>query len=501
MNSQTAHKVISVRGLAKRYGGVKALKGLDLDLDANKVHAIVGENGAGKSTFMKILSGGVTPDEGSIEVLGEKFSSFSVQSASKLGIGIMYQELRLFQHRDVLTNLFPDREMRIGPFIARKKMAEIAIPVLKSIGLDVDLNQIVSELALSDQQLIELARVLIEKPRLLILDEPTSALNARESERLLDLVRLLPSQGTTVLYVSHRLDEVFSVSQHITVLRNGSLVFSKPTSELDIPTVIAGIVGEKSVESIAKKTASADSNSKAEKVLEVKNLSNGRQVVDVSLNVAPGEIVGVAGLIGSGADELLETLFGARQKISGSVKFKGAEKQNLSPQNSVRDGIALIPADRKRVGLMMDRTVSDNLSHVSAGGFKRGTFFVSKSGIAITAERLVKKFAIKTENVQVRVGNLSGGNQQKVVIGKWLEIAPGLVLLDDPTRGVDIGAKVELFRLVREIANEGKGILFRSTEISELTSLCDRIVVVKDGVSTREVSGVDDAELIKLINE
>ncbi|MDA2993313.1 MAG: sugar ABC transporter ATP-binding protein [Actinomycetota bacterium] len=501
MNSQTAHKVISVRGLAKRYGGVKALNGLDLDLEAKKVHAIVGENGAGKSTFMKILSGGVTPDEGTIEVLGEKFSSFSVQSASKLGIGIMYQELRLFQHRDVLTNLFPDREMRIGPFIDRKKMAEIAIPVLKSIGLDVDLKQIVGELALSDQQLIELARVLIEKPKLLILDEPTSALNARESERLLDLVRLLPEQGTTVLYVSHRLDEVFSVSQHITVLRNGSLVFSKPTSELDIPTVIGGIVGEKSVQAIVRKNRGEDSKIKKEKVLEVANLSNGRQVVDISLDVAPGEIVGVAGLIGSGADELLETLFGARQKISGSVKFQGAEKQNLSPQNSVRDGIALIPADRKRVGLMIDRTVSDNLSQVSAGGFKRGTLFVSKSGLAATAVRLVEKFVIKTENVQVRVGNLSGGNQQKVVIGKWLEISPGLVLLDDPTRGVDIGAKVELFRLIREIADEGKGVLFRSTEISELTALCDRIVVVKDGVSTREVSGVDDAELIKLINE
>jgi ribose transport system ATP-binding protein len=401
MNSQTAHKVISVRGLAKRYGGVKALNGLDLDLEANKVHAIVGENGAGKSTFMKILSGGVTPDEGTIEVLGEKFSSFSVQSASKLGIGIMYQELRLFQHRDVLTNLFPDREMRIGPFIDRKKMAEIAIPVLKSIGLDVDLKQIVSELALSDQQLIELARVLIEKPKLLILDEPTSALNARESARLLDLVRLLPQQGTTVLYVSHRLDEVFSVSQHITVLRNGSLVFSKPTSELDIPTVIGGIVGEKSVQAIVRKNSGEDSKIKKERVLEVANLSNGRQVVDISLDVAPGEIVGVAGLIGSGADELLETLFGARQKISGSVKFQGSEKQNLSPQNSVRDGIALIPADRKRVGLMIDRTVSDNLSQVSAGGFKRGTLFVSKSGLAATAVRLVEKFVIKTENVQV----------------------------------------------------------------------------------------------------
>lgn len=501
MNSHSIDNVISVRGLAKRYGGVKALNGLDLDLEAHKVHAIVGENGAGKSTFMKILSGGVTPDEGSIEVMGKKFSSFSVQSASKLGIGIMYQELRLFQHRDVLTNLFPNREMRVGPFIAKKKMAEIALPFLKSIGLDIDLYQKVGELALSDQQLIELARVLIEKPKLLILDEPTSALNARESKRLLDLVKLLPAQGTTVLYVSHRLDEVFAVAQQITILRNGSLVLSKPANDLDIPTVIAGIVGEKSAVSIGKKAGSAALYTKKEKVLEVDNLSNGRQIVDISVNVAAGEIVGVAGLIGSGADELLETLFGARPKVSGTVKVQGVEKDSLSPQNSVRDGIALIPADRKRVGLMMERSVLDNLSHVSIGGYKQGTALLSKSAMVATATKLVEKFTIKTENVNVQVGNLSGGNQQKVVIGKWLEVSPGLVLLDDPTRGVDIGAKVELFRLVREIAAEGKGILFRSTEISELTALCDRIVIVKDGFSTGEVTGVDDAELIRLINE
>jgi len=372
---------------------------------------------------------------------------------------------------------------------------------LKSIGLEVDLYQKVGELALSDHQLIELARVLIEKPKLLILDEPTSALNARESKRLLDLVKLLPAQGTTVLYVSHRLDEVFAVAQQITILRNGSLVLSKPAKDLDIPTVIAGIVGEKSAVSIGKKAGSTDLYAKKEKVLEVHNLSNGRQILDISLNVSAGEIVGVAGLIGSGADELLETLFGARPKVSGTVKVQGIEKDNLSPQNSVRDGVALIPADRKRVGLMMERSVSDNLSHVSVGGYKQGTALLYKAAFVATATKLVEKFTIKTENIDVRVGNLSGGNQQKVVIGKWLEISPGLVLLDDPTRGVDIGAKVELFRLVREIAAEGKGILFRSTEISELTALCDRIVIVKDGVSTREVSGVDDAELIRLINE
>jgi ribose transport system ATP-binding protein len=424
-----------------------------------------------------------------------------VQSAAKMGIGIMYQELRLFQHRDVLTNLFPNHEMTVGPFVAKKKMADIAMPVLKSIGLEVNLYQKVGELTLSDQQLIELARVLIEKPKLLILDEPTSALNARESKRLLDLVKLLPEQGTTVLYVSHRLDEVFAVAQQITILRNGSLVLTKPAKDLDIPTVIAGIVGEKSGVSIGKKLGSSNLYSRKEKVLEVHNLSNGRQIIDVSLNVAAGEIVGVAGLIGSGADELLETLFGARPKASGTVKIEGVEKERLSPQNSVEDGVALIPADRKRVGLMMERSVSDNLSHVSIGGYKQGTALLSKNALIATATKLVEKFVIKAENIDVRVGNLSGGNQQKVVIGKWLEISPGLVLLDDPTRGVDIGAKVELFRLVREIAAEGKGILFRSTEISELTALCDRIVIIKDGVSTGDVSDVDDAELIRLINE
>jgi ribose transport system ATP-binding protein len=413
----------------------------------------------------------------------------------------MYQELRLFQHRDVLTNLFPNHEMTVGPFVAKKKMADIAMPVLKSIGLEVNLYQKVGELTLSDQQLIELARVLIEKPKLLILDEPTSALNARESKRLLDLVKLLPEQGTTVLYVSHRLDEVFAVAQQITILRNGSLVLTKPAKDLDIPTVIAGIVGEKSGVSIGKKLGSSNLYSRKEKVLEVHNLSNGRQIIDVSLNVAAGEIVGVAGLIGSGADELLETLFGARPKASGTVKIEGVEKERLSPQNSVEDGVALIPADRKRVGLMMERSVSDNLSHVSIGGYKQGTALLSKNALIATATKLVEKFVIKAENIDVRVGNLSGGNQQKVVIGKWLEISPGLVLLDDPTRGVDIGAKVELFRLVREIAAEGKGILFRSTEISELTALCDRIVIIKDGVSTGDVSDVDDAELIRLINE
>lgn len=499
--SNSTQDSISVRSLSKRYGGVQALDNLNLDLQRNIVHAIVGENGAGKSTFMKILSGGVTPDSGTIEIDGQSYTEITVPLAQKLGIGIMYQELRLFQHRDVLTNLFPDREIRRGPFIARKPMAEIATQVLAIIGLDVDLTATLSDLAISDQQLIELARVIIEKPKLLILDEPTSALNARESERLLDLVRKLPAQGTTVLYVSHRLDEVFAVADQISVMRNGSLVFSKPKSELDRAAVIAGIVGEEKSGRIThgeKRTSSlGDSNV----LLEVKNLKNHGQIKDISLNVRAGEIVGVAGLIGSGADELLETLFGAKTKAGGEIFLEGHETKSVSPQNSVRDKVALVPADRKRVGLMMERSVADNLSHIAIGGHKHGTALITRAGVAARAKRLVERFGVKTEHVDIRVGNLSGGNQQKVVIGKWLEINPKLVFLDDPTRGVDIGAKSELFRLIREMADAGKGVLFRSTEIAELTKLCDRVYVIKNGETRREVSQVDESELIKLINE
>lgn len=501
MSSNSTHGVISARSLFKRYGGVQALDNLNLELERNIVHAIVGENGAGKSTFMKILSGGVTPDSGSIEIDGVSYPEITVQLARKLGIGIMYQELRLFQHRDVLTNLFPDREIRRGPFISNKPMEEIARPVLESIGLKVDLHAILGDLAISDQQLIELARVIIEAPKLLILDEPTSALNARESDRLLELVRQLPAQGTTVLYVSHRLDEVFSVADQISVMRNGSLVFSRPTKELDRTTVIAGIVGEEKSHRIAKAERRDGAHSQSEMLLDVRNLKNYGQIQDVSLNVRAGEIVGVAGLIGSGADELLETLFGAKPKSGGAIFLEGKECSSISPQNSVRDKVALVPADRKRVGLMMERSVADNFSHVAVGGHKHGTALISKGGLATRAKRLVERFGVKTEHVDIRVGNLSGGNQQKVVIGKWLEINPRLVLLDDPTRGVDIGAKSELFRLIREIADSGKGVLFRSTEIAELTNLCDRIYVIKNGETRREVSEVDEAELIKLINE
>ncbi len=493
------NSLVSVCDLVKNYGGVRAINCLSLEIMTDEVHAIVGENGAGKSTLMKILSGGVSPDSGTISFAGQEFQEISVATARNLGVSIMYQELRLFPDRDVLTNLFPNREITKYGFIDRRAMAKIAQSTLDRIGSQANLYQSVSALPISEQQLIELARTLIEQPKLLILDEPTSALNQRESDRLIALCRELPKSGTTVLYVSHRLDEVFAVADHISVLRNGSLILSQPAKELDIGQVIDAITGEKSKVSITRKRV-GEIDSTTKPLLEVLHLENNGQIKDISLNVFPYEIVGVAGLIGSGADELLETIFGARAIKSGEITFAGETSKNRTPEKSVQQGLALIPADRKKVGLMMDRSISDNLSQVAVAGNKQGRIMVKKSALQARAVRLIKKFGIKVASELDSVSSLSGGNQQKVVVAKWLEIQPQVVLLDDPTRGVDIGAKIELFSLIKSIADEGRGVLMRSTEISELTSFCDRIVVIKDGINTHSVSNTNDEELLHLIN-
>jgi ribose transport system ATP-binding protein len=491
--------LVSVRNLNKNYGGVKALNSLSLEVMAGEIHAIVGENGAGKSTLMKILSGAVSPDSGSISFIGQEFQEISVLTARNLGVGIMHQELRLFPARDVLTNLFPNTERTKFGFIDKRTMSKIAEAALERIGSKAKLNQQVSTLPISEQQLIELARTLIEEPKLLILDEPTSALNKSESDRLIALCRELPKIGTTVLYVSHRLDEVFAVADHISVLRNGSLILSKPAKQLDIGQVIEGITGERTKTNFSAKSVK-EVDGETAPLLKVVQLENDGQIRNISLSVFPYEIVGIAGLIGSGADELLETIFGARTIKSGEITFAGQSSQGRSPEKSVQQGLALIPADRKKVGLMMERSILDNLSMVAVAGNKQGKIIVKKSDLQSRATRLIKKLGIKVASEFDNVSSLSGGNQQKVVVAKWLEIQPKVVLLDDPTRGVDIGAKNELFSLIRGIAEEGRGVLMRSTDISELTLLCDRILIIKGGIDTHDVSKANDEELLHLIN-
>jgi ribose transport system ATP-binding protein len=342
-----------------------------------------------------------------------------------------------------------------------------------------------------------LARVLIEDPRVVILDEPTSALNAQESDRLAVVLRELRHHGTTVLYVSHRLQEVFAVSDVISVVRDGRVVLTAPSADLTIPGVVQAMIGGASLP-VHERRAAQDTE--REVVFRATGLATYGQLHNATLEAAAGEIIGVAGLVGSGAEELMLALFGATPCRSGEARYPDGGGLPRSPTAAAGRGIALVPADRKRVGVMLDKSIADNISQVSIGAIGAGSFMISRERLAERGRAGIKALAIKAAGPEVPVRQLSGGNQQKVVLAKWLEVEPNLILLDDPTRGVDVGAKMEIFRIMRDLASRGTTVIFRSTEIAELTALCDRVFVIRDGVITDVVTDADEEELLAIIN-
>ena len=491
-------RAVVARQLRKSFGGVHALDGLDIDIAPHSIHAIVGENGAGKSTFMNILSGSLKADSGELEVFGQSMHQGDLKTSRDLGIGIMHQELRLFSTRSVLANLFAGHEPRKGLLVDRRKMAQIAEPVLERIGLNCPLDALVSSLSLSERQLVELARVLVEEPRLIILDEPTSALNGRESDRLLMILRELAQQGTTILYVSHRLSEVFAVSDEISVMRDGKKVLTKNSSDLEMSEVVRAMVGDVLAEQSHAKRTHSEAVTTVD--LSVKNLTTGTQVSDVSITLGRGEIVGVAGLVGSGAEEILLGLFGAVPAKSTEAEYFDGGGLPRSPHEAAKRGIAYVPADRKGVGVMLQKSITDNVAQVSVGAIGAGPAILSKKLLNGMARSAIQELGIKAPDGDTKLNELSGGNQQKVVLAKWLEIKPQILLLDDPTRGVDVGAKGEIFRIMRDLAAQGKSVVFRSTELAELVNVCDRIYVIRDGKSVGEVAGVGEEELLSIIN-
>ena len=491
-------RAVVARQLRKTFGGVHALDGLDISVESQSIHAIVGENGAGKSTFMNILSGSIKADSGELEVFGKPLHYGDLKASRDLGIGIMHQELRLFSTRSVLANLFAGNEPRKGLLVDRRKMRELAQPVLDRIGLKCRLDASVASLSLSERQLVELARVLVEEPQLIILDEPTSALNARESDRLIAILRELAQQGTTILYVSHRLTEVFAVADEITVMRDGKSVLTERSSQIAVPEVVKAMVGDVLEEQTHVHPPSDNTAKPVD--LSVENLVTDGQVLDVSLTVGKGEIVGVAGLVGSGAEEVLLGLFGAVSAKSTEATFHDGKGLPRNPHEAAKRGIAYVPADRKGVGVMLQKSIAENVAQVAVGAVGRGPAFLSKKSMNVLADTAIAELSIKAPDGNTKLNELSGGNQQKVVLAKWLEIQPQTMLLDDPTRGVDVGAKAEIFRIMRDLASQEKSILFRSTELAELVHICDRIYVIRDGKSVGEVSGVDEEELLRVIN-
>ena len=494
-----AAPLICVEHLTKRYGGVVALADMNLTVERGTIHAVVGENGAGKSTLMKALAGAVRPDGGEIRIEGEAVILDTPNAARRRGIGIVYQELSLFPERSVLANLFVNREPTRHGLISLRRMEDDSRAMLAELGLDVDLRAPLSRLSIGERQLVELCRVLLEEPRLIILDEPNSALNRRETERLFAVLERLRKRGATMLYVSHRLEEVFAITDRVTITRNGRDVLTRRTAELTIPEVIEGMIGRPQ-EALFPQPPPVRAGMKTRSI-EVRNLTGGR-LADVSFEAHSGEIVGLAGLEGSGVTDLMEILFGIRHAHSGSVTFPDGKGLPGNPTQAARRGICLVPADRRRNGLMLEKSIFFNIANVAIGARDDAPLWFLPNRAIERARRQIDALRIKAGSARVVAQELSGGNQQKVVIGKWLEIGPDVFLLDDPTRGVDVGAKREIYGLIRRMSADGGVVLFSSTELPELIGLCDRILIVYQGRLVGEVAAadVDGHTLLHFIN-
>ncbi|MBB5957090.1 ABC-type sugar transport system ATPase subunit [Saccharothrix tamanrassetensis] len=486
---------LTAQGITKAYGGVTALAGADLTLRPGSVHALLGENGAGKSTLIKVITGAVTPDAGTLRLAGAEVAFASTAQAATNGVAVVSQELNLFPDLDVLANLYPMREPTRGPLLDRGTMAERAVPVLKQLGLDIDPRVKLGSLSLAQRQLVEIAKALIVQPRVLILDEPTSALDKDSSARLLDILRVLRDREVAVVFVSHILEEVMNLCDEITVLREGRTVLdAQPRADLTIGDIVHAMLGQDlptPVRTTGKPNAAK---------LELREVSVPDRLTKVDLTCAGGEIVGLAGLAGSGHTTALEVIAGIRRPSHGAVTLPGGGTPR-DFRSAIAAGVALVSGDRRRVGLMLDKPVWENIAQVRPVALA-GAGLLRTGALRESARELAARVRVQPPNVDARAGLLSGGNQQKVVLAKWLAADPSVLLLDDPTRGVDLGARAEIHALLRSVADAGKVVVLCSTDLDELVSACDRVVVFHKGTVCAELTGdrIDQHTILHTMN-
>ena len=487
--------MLEAQGIRKAYGGVVALAGVDFAVRAGSVHALLGENGAGKSTLVKIIAGALAPDAGSVRLDDLQVRFATTAEAVRHGVAVVSQELNVFPDLDVLSNLYPMREPRRGPFVSRGEMAARARPVLAELGLDVPLRRLVDDLSLAQRQLLEIAKALLTEPRVLILDEPTSALGAQSTELLFGVLRVLRDRQVGVVFVSHILEDVMALCDEITVLRDGSVAMAaRPRAELTVPAIVEAMLGERELreaapdESLREQVAEAVETGGGGK-LELRDVSVAGRISDVSLSVDPGEVVGLAGVAGAGHHTVLELISGLTRPDSGCVMLPSGRQVPRGLRNAVRAGVALVTGDRRRLGLMLDKPLWENIGQIRSVGLGADGWIVRAGALRARARAQVAGLRIVSRSVDQSAGSLSGGNQQKVVFAKWLDAAPSVVLLDDPTRGVDVGAKAEMHALIRSTAAAGAPVLICSTDIDELASLCDRVLVMRQGEVRVELQG------------
>lgn len=479
--------LIAVEGIHKSFPGVKALVNARFDLHPGEVHALMGENGAGKSTLMKIMTGIYQPDAGEIHVGGHKVSVSDPRAAQSLGISIIHQELFLMNHLTAAQNIFIGREPRkgFGMFVDEAKMRADTAALFARMKVDLDPDVEVGTLTVARQQLVEIAKALSFNSRILIMDEPTSAINDKEVEHLFAIINDLKAQGVGIIYITHKMDEVKRIADRVTVMRDGQYIDTLPAATTEMSTIISLMVGRELADATRATGRGGDV------VLNVKNLSRGRAIRNVSFSLRKGEILGFAGLMGAGRTEVARAIFGADPIDSGEIAIHGVTQTIRSPQDAVRLGLAYLSEDRKHFGLVTSMTVGDNITMSSWPRFTKSRIFMNDRRMREAANDYVQKLRIKTPSVDQETRLLSGGNQQKIVISKWLLRDCDILIFDEPTRGIDIGAKAEIYKLLQSLADQGKAIIVISSELPEVLRLSHRILVMCEGRITGELVGRD----------
>jgi ribose transport system ATP-binding protein len=464
--------------ITKSFGGVHALNDVSFKVRPGEIHALVGENGAGKSTLVKILAGACPKDKGSIKICGRHADITSPHVGRKLGIAIIYQEFALVPDLTVAENIFLDRLGTKRGLINWRMLYSNAADLTMRIGFDIDPRTVVGRLSVAYQQVVEIAKALSENARILILDEPTAVLAPREVNRLFEVLAMLKGHGTGIIYISHRLGEVFKIADRITVLKDGVLTGSFMRNEVTSDEIINLMIGRELTSMFGRQ---GQETSPGNEILRVSGLSKGKKVRDVCFSLRAGEVLGIAGLVGSGRTETARALFGADGRTAGTIVLDGSVLRIKSPTDAVNAGIGLVPEDRKTQGAILAMSVRENVTMPRLLKVLAALGLITKAKETQITSELIKRLAIKTGSTETKVEDLSGGNQQKVVLAKWFGTNCRVIILDEPTRGVDVGAKAEIYNLISDLARRGLGIVVISSQTSELIGICDRVVVMRDG--------------------
>lgn len=474
--------ILEFKGINKSFSEVKVLDDINFSVGRGEIHALLGENGAGKSTLMKILSGAYTKDDGSIFFNGNEIVPKNTNDSEKLGISIIYQELNLIPDISIAENIYLHRQPMKHGLVDWNKMNSMALEMLKKVGLKINPQEKVGRLTVAQQQMVEIAKSLSKDLKLLIMDEPTSSLTDAETKTLFSLIANLKERGITIIYISHRMNEIFEICDSYTVMRDGCVVKSGALQDTTMDELIKNMVGHDMSQVFPKHTPSV-----GEEVLRAEHISNGAEVHEVSFSLKKGEILGFAGLVGAGRTETFKAIFGYDKRRKGDIYINGKKVNIKSPKDAIKYGIGYVPEDRRREGLVTELSVVDNMVMVKMENAMNNGLFSAKKAADICSH-FIKMLMIKTAGISQKCKFLSGGNQQKVVLSKWLNCDSDILILDEPTRGIDINAKSEIYQVIVELAKSGKSVIVISSELPEIIGLCDRVYVMYEGRVTGELN-------------